>query len=164
MSEKNEYVVPRLSPGHQTNFDTLVAAVKAGDVCLMSCLDRQTLDPVAVICAVHHEGEQVVTTPFAVMFRDNPYEELIPPGEAEEMQAAGTLVRKEGPYERLFKAANDKEWPLIEEVAVRAGIVWRCENHRPGKPPREPPSECGWVNPENQVKCGGCGADKPESE
>lgn len=66
---------------HQkANFETLKRAFQRGDVALMECFDKQEGQTVAVICAVER-GETVGFVPFAKFFNDNPYEQLVPPGE-----------------------------------------------------------------------------------
>lgn len=66
---------------HQkANFETLKRAFQQGDVALMECFDKQERQTVAVICAVER-GETVGFVPFAKFFNDNPYEQLVPPGE-----------------------------------------------------------------------------------
>lgn len=66
--------------GHGQNFDTLLEAVKAGDVALLECQLTATGETVSVICAVNrlpHEETQFV--PFAMLFNGNPYEAVSPP-------------------------------------------------------------------------------------
>jgi hypothetical protein len=64
---------------HKKNFDTLTAAFKAGDVMLMDCIEKETNEHVAVICAVVFDGTEYNITPFAKFFNGNPFEMLIPP-------------------------------------------------------------------------------------
>lgn len=45
-------------------------------------------------------------------------------------------------YRRLLQAATDAESEVIEAVAERAGIIWRCA--------------CLWRNPENVSICERC--------
>jgi Family of unknown function (DUF6117) len=75
MSTKKKTIVQ----DHEANFETLQEAFQAGQVCLMDCIERSTGEHVAVICAVHMEGEKYVTTPFAKFFNGNSYELLISP-------------------------------------------------------------------------------------
>lgn len=66
--------------GVRTNFETLVAAAKAGDLACLECKDAQTGDPRYVICAVGSDGEQFLFTPFGHMESEmNPYERYTPP-------------------------------------------------------------------------------------
>ena len=65
---------------HRQNFNTLVEAVRAGDVALMECQLTATGEIVAVICAVNrlpHGETQFI--PFATLFNGNPYEAVDPP-------------------------------------------------------------------------------------
>lgn len=66
---------------HQANFDTLTQAFKDGNVCLMECVEKETGEYVAVICAVSKDPEsnEYLMTPFAKFFNENPYEVLLPP-------------------------------------------------------------------------------------
>lgn len=62
------------------NFETLLDAVNEGLVALISCIDKETQKPVAVICAVNnHEGGDVSFVPLAKLFDGNPYDEVEPP-------------------------------------------------------------------------------------
>lgn len=69
-----------ISEYQKANFETLKCAFQRGDVALMECFDKQEGQTVAVICAVER-GETVGFVPFAKFFNDNPYEQLVPPGE-----------------------------------------------------------------------------------
>lgn len=64
---------------HKDNFDTLCRAVRNHDVALMECLNTQTNERVAVVCATAHIGEDVAFTPLCVFLNGNPYEILAPP-------------------------------------------------------------------------------------
>ena len=68
---------------HQDNFDTLNEAFKNGDVCLMDCIEKDTWEHVAVICAmtIDHKTKEYVMVPFARFFNGNPYEMLINPSD-----------------------------------------------------------------------------------
>ena len=69
-----------LGIGHKKNFDTLVKAVRAGDVALMECEMAVTGETVAVMCAVVEvSAGEVEFFPFARMFNDNPYKVVSPP-------------------------------------------------------------------------------------
>lgn len=67
--------------GHKENFETLRRAFRAGDVCIMDCIEKSTGEHVAVICATVFDGKEYCMTPFARFFNGNPYEMLIPPME-----------------------------------------------------------------------------------
>lgn len=77
MSKKQKTIVQ----DHKANFETLKKAFEAGAVCLMDCIEKSTGEHVAVICAVHMEGEEYAFTPFARFFNGNPYEMLSSPME-----------------------------------------------------------------------------------
>jgi len=66
---------------HKANFETLMRAMKDGSVMLMDCIEKETGEHVAVICAVsiNPETEEADITPFAKFFNGNPYELLEPP-------------------------------------------------------------------------------------
>lgn len=53
-------------------------------------------------------------------------------------------------YIRLLEAADDDLAFQIEDVAVKAGVVWRCDNPLDGEP-------CKYINPEDSNVCGECG-------
>lgn len=52
-------------------------------------------------------------------------------------------------YTRMALAAYDEEIDIIESVAERAGVIWKCRDSH-------------WVNLEDDETCGECG--KPKSE
>jgi hypothetical protein len=56
--------------GHKDNFETLQRAIKAGQVCLMDCIE---------ICAVNNVDGCFEMVPMVKFFNGNPYDELIPP-------------------------------------------------------------------------------------
>ena len=62
--------------------------------------------------------------------------------------------------ERLYLAADDDELDVLDVVAFKAGLKWKCDegrNDRIG-------GVCGWVNLENDPVCGNCGAAKPNGD
>ena len=66
--------------GHKRNFNTLVEAVRAGDVALMECQLAATGETVAVMCAVNRlPNGETQFIPFATLFNGNPYEAINPP-------------------------------------------------------------------------------------
>jgi hypothetical protein len=74
--------------GIKTNFGTLTSAFEAGNVALLECLERESGRMAFVICAVNHQtkpsGEpEFEMVPFGLMFDDDPYKLLIPPGDPE---------------------------------------------------------------------------------
>lgn len=65
---------------HKGNFETLRDAFHRGDVALMDCIEKESGDHVAVICAVSvDEKGEYQFTPFAKFFNGNPFEMLLPP-------------------------------------------------------------------------------------
>lgn len=68
-----------LSKGAVMNFETMKKAFANGDVCLMECFDTKEQAVVAVVCAVQRSGGDIEMVPFAKLFNDNPYEQLMPP-------------------------------------------------------------------------------------
>lgn len=71
---------PALAAGHVANFNTMLAAARAKDLCLVSCTDVNTGEPVATVCLVNRDAEgNVEFTPVAKLFNTNPFEELLPP-------------------------------------------------------------------------------------
>ena len=71
--------------GHKVTFEMLKVAFSRGDVCILQCMDKETGEDVTVICAVNSDGQEYDLVPLAKLFSDNPYDELIPPREDEEM-------------------------------------------------------------------------------
>lgn len=66
--------------GYHGNYDTLLRAVKNGDLALMECRWKKTEAPVAVACAVERFAGGANFVPLAVLFAANPYELVIPMG------------------------------------------------------------------------------------
>jgi hypothetical protein len=64
---------------HADNFETLKRAFADGQVVLLDCIEKDTNEHVAVICALSWDGEQCHFTPFAKFFNGNPYELLLCP-------------------------------------------------------------------------------------
>jgi len=69
-----------LAKNHKKNFDTLIKAIRAGDVALMECQMAATGETSAVICAaVEVSSGNVEFFPFAMLFNDSPYKLVSPP-------------------------------------------------------------------------------------
>ena len=68
-----------IEKGYVSNFETLIAAVMAGDIALLECADVLTGEKVIAIVAVQGNGDDVEMVPMARMFNGNPYEQIIPP-------------------------------------------------------------------------------------
>src|SRR5256885_9538591 len=63
-------------------------------------------------------------------------------------------------YGRMIVAADDRELETVEEVAERAGIIWRC-----GLPDLETyDCDCGWFNREAGSTWGTWGRTPPKRE
>lgn len=71
---------------HETNFENLKKAFANDQVCLMDCIEKETDQHVAVICAVTWDGQEYTFTPFAKFFNGNPFELLTPPIEYEKIK------------------------------------------------------------------------------
>jgi Family of unknown function (DUF6117) len=72
----------------RTNFNTLVKAVKQGDIALLECRDRDTGESAYAICAINRIRQadrepEIEMVPFGVMFSSDPYEILIPASDPE---------------------------------------------------------------------------------
>ena len=66
--------------GHRKNLETLCRAAERGDICVMECTDRNTRQPVNVICAVNRGRDgSCEMVPIAKLFDGSPYDELDPP-------------------------------------------------------------------------------------
>ncbi len=69
-----------LAAGHKANFNTLVKAIKAGDVALLEHELANTGEKAAVVCAaVEVSCGNVHFFPFAMLFTGNPYKLIQPP-------------------------------------------------------------------------------------
>lgn len=65
--------------GHRANFETLLRAAREDSLALLECRDARTGEPRYVICAVGHDGEAYLFTPFGHFQDSNPYEAYLPP-------------------------------------------------------------------------------------
>lgn len=69
-----------ISKGNKKNFEVLKQAFANGDAALMEVTDAKSGEKYDAVCAVtKHADGSASFTPFAVMFRENPYERLLPP-------------------------------------------------------------------------------------
>lgn len=67
--------------------------------------------------------------------------------------------------DRLYDVAGDRELSVLDELAVRAGLLWRCDAERERSVARLiPDMPCGWMNRPEAERCEGCGADRPGVE
>jgi hypothetical protein len=82
-----------LAQGHIANFKTLSKAFENDDVALMECTDVNTGEAVAVICMVNRMDGDIAFVPVARMFNGNPYEELVPPTNEEDINAIQQQVQ-----------------------------------------------------------------------
>lgn len=69
----------KLSQHDINNFQTILAAARNDDLCIVSCTDKHTGKPVTVLCATAHKDGMIDLVPMARFFDSNPYECLIPP-------------------------------------------------------------------------------------
>jgi hypothetical protein len=75
-----------LLAGHKANFETLQRAVTNGDAALIDCVDVQTREQVAVVCAANRlENGDFEFVPLARLFQGDPYAEIYPPGHPENL-------------------------------------------------------------------------------
>ena len=65
---------PRLRKGDRTNFDTLLRAADDGALALVSAVRKTDQQPVALVCAMQQNGDDITPVPFAVMVEGNPFE------------------------------------------------------------------------------------------
>lgn len=72
---------PRLKKGQQANLETLKQAAANGDLALVSCRWKATHKPVAILCAMQPDGDDIRPVPLAVQFDGNPYDLLEDPTE-----------------------------------------------------------------------------------
>jgi hypothetical protein len=71
-----------IAPAAKANFDTLLAAVDANRICLMSVVDTTDNQPATLICAVNVEpelNECFSFVPLAQMIDGDPYQRFLPP-------------------------------------------------------------------------------------
>jgi len=61
------------------NFRTLQRAMENGNIGLLEVTDKKTGEVMDAIVAMHTEDGMVCMTPFAVMFRENPFDRLLAP-------------------------------------------------------------------------------------
>lgn len=80
---------PFVVDGHAVNLQTIIKAAKNGDLALMECKRVSDGKIVAVLCCVGRQGKEYIFAPMAEMFEDNPYEQWLPPDEAEAEKSNG---------------------------------------------------------------------------
>ena len=68
-----------LAKGYKTNFNTLLRAAKNGDLLLVEGKIKATGEVVAMLCALHRDGEEFVFVPFGHLCPGDPYETYLPP-------------------------------------------------------------------------------------
>lgn len=80
------------------------------------------------------------------------------------LEAAARLTRQgeDHTLAALWAAATDNEADTVTDLAVRAGLLWRCRFETSGR-------SCGYINPITADRCEECGAapgqqDEPEAE
>jgi hypothetical protein len=50
---------------------------------------------------------------------------------------------------RLYDAAGDHDLAMLDELALRSGLLWRC-----------PDEDCRWMNRHDEATCGRCGKSR----
>jgi len=71
-----------INASSRQNFQTLLSAVRADRICLMSAFDTMTNEPVFLVCAVNVEpqsDECFEFIPIAVLCNEDPYQRFRPP-------------------------------------------------------------------------------------
>ncbi len=68
-------------PDHfRANFETMLSAARAENLCLVECKDALSGEPRYVICAVSVLEGEFTFVPFGHLAQGNPFEAYIPPG------------------------------------------------------------------------------------
>jgi hypothetical protein len=71
-----------INEAEKQNFETLLSAVRADQVCLLSALDSRDQRPAVLLCAVNYQpdaAECYEFVPLAVLCGGDPYTRFIPP-------------------------------------------------------------------------------------
>lgn len=68
-----------LRKSDRKNFDTLIEAMKNGNVALVESRCAKTGEYRALVCAMGWDGENHIVSPFAQMVTGNPYEDYLDP-------------------------------------------------------------------------------------
>lgn len=68
-------------------------------------------------------------------------------------------MRRQSDLEKMRDVADDHENDVLDGLAVKAGILWKCRAPRPG----DPEMECFYYNEARDKKCGGCGTRRPQA-
>ena len=82
-----------INESEKRNFDTLIAAMRADRVCLVSTFDHQDQQPAILICAVNCSPdayEPIELIPLARLCDGNPYDRFSPPSYESSSQTKGT--------------------------------------------------------------------------
>jgi Family of unknown function (DUF6117) len=72
----------------RTNFRTLEKAFENGSIALLECRNRNSGEPAYAICAINlrrraDSEPEIEMVPFGLMFKDDPYEMLVPASDPE---------------------------------------------------------------------------------
>jgi rubrerythrin len=59
--------------------------------------------------------------------------------------------KEKSELERLFKVADDEESVMLQQLAVKAGILWKC-------------GKCGCYWDVVEEGCGNCGAERSANQ
>ena len=87
-----------INVSEQRNFDTLIAAMQADRVCLVSVFDHQYQQPAILICAVKYSSdayEPIELIPLARLCDGNPYDRFSPPSYESSSQTDSSNRREE---------------------------------------------------------------------
>jgi hypothetical protein len=71
-----------ISDAEKQNFETLLSAVRADQICLLSTIDSREQRPAMLLCAVNYQPEAdecFEFVPLAVLCDGDPYERFVPP-------------------------------------------------------------------------------------
>ena len=87
-----------INESEKRNFDTLIAAMRADCVCLVSTFDHQDQQPAMLICAVNclpDAYQPIEFIPLARLCDGNPYDRFSTPSYEFESQTDGSNRREE---------------------------------------------------------------------
>jgi hypothetical protein len=87
-----------INESEKRNFDTLIAAMQADRVCLVSTFDHQDQQPAILICAVNYSSEAYEPNelvPLARLCDGNPYDRFSPPSYESSSQTDGSNRHEE---------------------------------------------------------------------
>ncbi len=111
-----------LPNGHKTNFDVLTHAFASGRVVLAECANKQTGEPVAIVCAINQgDGDNVNLVPFAEMLAGDPFEYLNPPAPASSFELDQLQELAANSYRRAVISIEDLDTMLFSSIRYAMG-------------------------------------------